>query len=124
MGKNVAIMIFYLVFADVLLSERQEVEIIMYQTHKTVNVFLFLSLNDSIIVCVCVCVCVCVLGGIRERSGSSVQPDGAHSQPPCCFRLQPHRLSTGCAALLHDQLGHGACCAPQLSVSINTNTQL
>lgn len=43
------------------------------------------------------------VGGIRERSGRSVQPDRAHSQPPRLLPLQPHRLPAGGAALLHDQ---------------------
>lgn len=63
-------------------------------------------------------VSVCPVGGVRERSGCPVQPDGAHPQPPGRLLLQPHRFPAGDAALLHDQRRHGARRAPQLPVSM------
>lgn len=60
----------------------------------------------------------CPAGGVRERSGSPVQPDGARPEPPVSHPVQPHRFPAGGAALLHDQRRHGARRAPQLRVSV------
>lgn len=67
-------------------------------------------------------VCVLPVGGVRERSGRSVQPYWAYSQPPRRLLLQPHCVPAGDAVFLHDKCWHGARGASQLPVSISKMT--
>lgn len=64
-----------------------------------------------------VCVVMFAAGGLRERSGRPLTPDGADPQSPRRLLFQPHLLSAGGAAVLHDQRWHGTRRSPQLPVS-------